>query len=242
MATIDIIIPVYNQSGRLMQCLQSLEDQTLQDFRIFIIDDGSNDGLGVKLNVWLRAQNLRATSFRNEISTKTKYYKISHQGASAARNYGGAMADAEFILFCDADIKLHKTFLKKNIDILKKNSKISYSYTSFKYGWKKFKLWEFNPEILRKMPYIHTTSVLRRECFPGFDANLKRLQDWDLWLTMLERGHIGVWIPEYLFVVRPGGTISKWVPKFFVKYIKKDPRVKSYLEAVTVVQRKHHLV
>ena len=83
--------------------------------------------------------------------------------------------------------------------MLDENEDISYVYSSFKFRWKTFKLWEFNAEKLKEMPYIHTTSLIRREHFPGFDPKLKRMQDWDLWLTMQEKGYKGKWINEVLF-------------------------------------------
>ena len=92
------------------------------------------------------------------------------------------------------------------------------------------------------MPYIHTTSLIRKKDFPGFDENIKRLQDWDLWLTMLEQGKRGIWIPKYLFTVHPGGTMSKWMPKIFVRYFKRNKKVHSYLDAVEIVKKKHQLV
>lgn len=242
MAEIDIVIPVYNQSDKIFHCLKSFQNQTFQDFKIFIVDDGSTDGVFEKLNSWLRAQNLRATDARSEISTKTKIIRQTHGGASAARNRGAREGTAEYLLFCDADISLNKTFLKKTIETLKTNQKTSYCYTSFKYGWKKFKLWQFDFDKLKQMPYIHTTSLLRRAHFPGFDETLKRFQDWDLWLTMLEGGYAGIHVPQVLFTVHPGGTMSKWIPKFFIHYFTKSKKVKSYLDAMKKIKEKHHLI
>lgn len=241
MSQIDIVIPVYNQSKRIIECLKSLQQQTFQDFSVIIVDDGSTDNVKNILEAWLRAENLRAKDYKSELSTKTKIITQNNQGAPSARNRGSREGNAEYILFCDADATLHKNFLNKTLQKLIQNKNKSYCYTSFKYGWKKFKLWEFDAEKLKQMPFIHTTSLIRRECFPGFDESIKRLQDWDLWLTMLEKGYTGIWIPEYLFSVHPGGTMSKWVPKIFVRYFTASKRVHSYLEAVEKIKTKHHL-
>ena len=63
----------------------------------------------------------------------------------------------------------------------------------------------FNGQHLRKTNYISTMSVIKtRElikyagAFP-FDEKLSRLQDWDLWLTLLNEGCTGVHVPEILF-------------------------------------------
>jgi hypothetical protein len=90
------------------------------------------------------------------------------------------------------------------------------------------------------MPYIHTTSLIRRDHFVGFDPSLKRFQDWDLWLTMMEKGDHGYYLPEILFTVSAGGTMSHWLPKFAYRlpWLKK---VKQYLAAEQIIKAKHHL-
>ena len=123
---------------------------------------------------------------------------------------------------------------------MQKNKNISFVYSSFKFGNKTYKLWPFNATKLKQMPYIHTTSLIRRDHFPGFDKKLKRYQDWDLWLTMLDRGYTGKFIPEILFSVKAGGTMSKWLPKGVYKlpFLK---QVQKYKEAEKIIELKHNL-
>ncbi|HQA64128.1 MAG TPA: hypothetical protein PK085_03445, partial [bacterium] len=104
-----------------------------------------------------------------------------------------------------------------------------------------FKLWPFDPAKLKKMPYIHTSSLIRREFFPGFDENLKKFQDWDLWLTILERGGQGIWLEQSLFSIKSGGTMSSWLPKIFYQlpWLKK---VKAYRQAERIIKIKHNLL
>lgn len=161
-------------------------------------------------------------------------------GANTARNYGFQESRGEFLLFCDADIVMKPDMLEKMFKTLKYNPQASYVYSSFKFGWKKFKLWPFNAEKLKKMPYIHTTSLIRRAHFPIFDEQVQRLQDWDLWLTMLENGYIGIWIPEILFSIKPRhGGMSKWLPSFMYKipFLKS---VKKYKNAEDIIKKKHN--
>jgi len=97
------------------------------------------------------------------------------------------------------------------------------------------------------MPYITTTSLIRAKDFPGFDESLKKFQDWDLWLTMLEQGKIGVWIPEVLFSAKPRKAgISTWLPSFIHKIpwpiFGWMPReVENYQKAKRVIEEKHNL-
>ena len=53
-------------------------------------------------------------------------------------------------------------------------------------------------ELLRRN-YISTMSLVRSEVFCGFDEGVSRLQDWDLWLTLLQRSVEGLYVPGVLF-------------------------------------------
>lgn len=59
---------------------------------------------------------------------------------------------------------------------------------------------EFNAAELRKANYIDGSCMWRRECWVNFDTNLKRLLDWDVALTNLARGIIGVRVPDTRFL------------------------------------------
>ena len=155
---------------------------------------------------------------------------------------GGARGGGSYVIFCDADIEMKPDCLENMVHILEVHPKAAYVYSSFKFGWKAFDNLSFDPDRLRKMPYIHTTSLIRREYFPGWDESVKRLQDWDLWLTMLEKGHTGYWIPKILFrVVSTKGTMSTWLPSFAYRLPWKLPAVRRYEEAVAKIKEKHGL-
>lgn len=228
---VSIVIPLYNHSKSLKDCLESINNQTFKNYEIIIVNDGSTDSTPEELELSLKPFNQLTIQLINQ----------SNQGAPTARNNGFAKSTGQYVLFCDADVVMQPAMLEKMNRVLDENQDISYAYSSFKFGWKKFKLWEFDAQKLREMPYIHTTSLMRREHFPGFDPTLKRLQDWDLWLTMLEQGHKGKWIPEVLFTVKAGGTMSKWLPSFVAK-LGLGKKAKEYQEAVALIKTKHHLL
>jgi hypothetical protein len=126
---------------------------------------------------------------------------------------------------------------------LERDPGAAFAYSSFKWGWKKFKLWPFDYEKLRQMPYIHTTSLIRRQAFPGFDESLKKFQDWDLFLTMAEKGGRGIFIGEVLFKVKKGGTMSQWLPSFVYSWPWLKLKSKDKYEAwKKIVQAKHGIV
>ncbi len=232
---ISIIIPVYNGEKTLLDTLLSIEKQTWRDFEVIIVNDGSSDK-----TVSVFEKFTKTTDLKND------YFFINQEnrGAPAARNKGVDKSSGDFLFFCDADAVLREDALEIMIRTLEKNPPSAYAYSSFYWGSKLFKLWPFDPERLKKMPYIHTMSLIRRVFFPdyGWDDNIKKLQDWDLWLTILERGHKGVFIDEVLFKVKPGGKISSWVPAFVYKVFPFLPVVRRYKEAMRIVKKKHNLL
>ncbi|MDO8581568.1 MAG: glycosyltransferase family A protein [bacterium] len=241
--TISIIIPTYNHRVALEKCLANIAVQTFRDFEVIVVDDGSTDGT----NEWLQAMKNHELGIRNYGKDLPDSLFIIHnssnKGAPAARNAGLQKAKGEYILFCDADVVMQPNMLQKMYDALQAHPEASYAYSSFTFGWKKFILWPFDGEKLQRMPYIHSTSLIRRVHFPkvGWDESLKRLQDWDLFLTMLEEGHTGVWIPDILLTitVRRGG-ISNWLPSFLYKF-PFLPSVKKYKAAESIVRKKHKI-
>lgn len=225
MPKISVVIPVYNAAKTLEKCLSSIFNQTLTSFEIIAVNDGSTD------------KSLKILQkYRSQITIMNQ----PNQGASKARNAGAKMTRGPFVIFCDADIIMEKNMLELMSKTLEKNPKVSYVYSSFKYGLKTFKLWPYNAKKLKQMPYIHTTSLIRKKDFPGFNPKLKRFQDWDLWLTMLKRGYKGKWIDKVLFKILPGGTMSSWIPKFFYKFTSLK-KVKKYKEAETIIKEKYNL-
>ena len=229
---ISIIIPVYNGEKTIINTVKSIESQTYRDFEVIIVNDGSRD-------------NTRSVfeKFLESFKVENNYYFINQEnkGAPAARNRGFKESRGEYLFFCDADAVLKNDTLEKMVQVLESNQEVAYAYSSFYWGKKLFKLWPFDAEKLQKMPYIHTMSLVRRNAFPGWDESVKKLQDWDLWLTMLENGHQGFFIDEALFKIKPGGTISSWLPAFAYKAFPFLPSVKKYNRALKIIKDKHNL-
>ncbi|NMB48411.1 glycosyltransferase family 2 protein [Candidatus Kuenenbacteria bacterium] len=223
---VSVIIPVYNNWEGLEKCLASLAKQTFKDFEVVVVDDGSPEPSGSGIS-----------NFQFPISN----FRIEHGGAPKARNFGFDQSKGELVLFCDADMELRNDCLEKMKKTLDKNPDKSYVYADFQYGWKKFKFWPFEAGKLRENNYVNTCSLLRREVFPRFDESLEKFQDWDLWLTLLDRGKTGVYIPEILFKASTDkGLISRWLPRIIYKLpFLKLKEVKRYNKWKEIVQKKH---
>jgi glycosyltransferase involved in cell wall biosynthesis len=231
---ISIIIPLYNQAKKLDECLASILKQTYENYEIIVVNDRSTDKLSWVMQKYKHLFGIKIEFMHNQ----------ENHGAPYTRNKGFRRSRGEFILFCDADAVLHREALEMMLETLKEHTEASYAYSNFKWGHKLFKLWPFDADKLKQMPYIHTIALMRREHFPrsGWDESLKKLQDWDLWLTMLDEGHVGIWIDLILFNIKPGGVYSEWVPSFFYKLFPFLPKVKKYNRAVEIVKKKHGVI
>jgi len=231
---ISVIIPVFNQAEKLKQTLISLNKQSYRDFEVIIVNDGSIDNPEKTFMDFLAA---------NQSELSFYFINQKNQGAPAARNHGFRESKGDFLFFCDADAVLEPQALETLLNTLMANPEVSYAYPSFKWGRKLFKGRVFDADLLRKEPYIHTMALIRRNDFPSvaWDESIKKFQDWDLWLTMLENNKVGIFVDEFLFTVAPGGTISSWLPSFSYKIFPFLPAVKKYKAAMAVIYAKHQL-
>ena len=194
---------------------------------IILVDDGSDGAIADEIK---------------KIAGGLAVVRIPHAGAAIARNRGFAESRGEFVFFCDADVILRGDCLEMMAAALADHPGAAYAYSDYQLGWKKMPARVFDGEALKKINYISTMSLLRRADFCGFDGALKRFQDWDLWLTMLERGKTGAYISEALFCAHPARFgMSKWRPGFWYKLFPWAKSVREYNQAREIVMRKHGL-
>ena len=231
---ISIVIPAYQHAKPLKACIDSALRQTYPNIEIIVVDDGSTDNT----QEVLRTFGKKITVLHQE-----------NQGGNAARNRGLTISKGEYVILVDADIVMRPDMIDLMLTTLQSNSKSSYAYSGFRFGWKRFYGVPFDGEKLRKTNYIMTTSLVRKADFPGFDASLRRLQDWDVWLTMLEQGKTGVLVPGILFSVVIDGesrTGSSWLPSFVYSLhwpiLGWTPkRIQKYHDARAIIAKKHNL-
>jgi len=150
------------------------------------------------------------------------------KGANWARNRGFEMVKTPYVLFSDDDIAWEPDALANLYSAMQVDGHASYAYGGYTIDGKPHSFREFSAYALRQNNYISTMSLIWAEDFAGFDESLQRLQDWDLWLTMLERDHVGVYCGHKIFSTkrRAGITFGDGI---------------SWEEARAIVARKHGL-
>lgn len=211
-----------------------------------MVDDGSTDNFAKVMEEIILTPVYEALNI--------KVVRQENRGAAAARNRGLAESRGEYVIFWDADTVAKPKMLEKMLAALGANPSASYAYCQFKFGWTKMNSHNFDAEKLKRNNYIDTTSLIRRadylECFSakggpafGWDESLRRFQDWDLWLTMLEQNKTGVFVPEVLYkkITRGRQGYSHWFPKFFYKLLWKTRAVQEFEAAREIILKKHGL-
>lgn len=88
---ISIVVPVYNSARWLDACIESICRQTMPDWELVLVDDGSTDGSDAIVRDWEKRDG-RIRSFRKE-----------NGGVSSARNFGIDRARGEYLMFVDSD-------------------------------------------------------------------------------------------------------------------------------------------
>ena len=101
---VSVIVPLYNKAAHIGRCLESIAGQTLADFEVIVVDDGSTDGSGELVR-----------SFRDE---RFRVVSQANAGPGAARNRGAAEAKADLLAFLDADDEWLPEYLANNIAAL----------------------------------------------------------------------------------------------------------------------------
>ncbi len=236
--TVSVIIPVYNHAHTLEDCLGTIVwGAEYCDMQVIIVNDGSTDNfheaLEKVLNKYPAVKDLNP-----------KVIDQPNLGAAAARNRGFKEATGEYVIFVDADTFCYPHMFAEMIERLSAHPDVSYVYSQFRFGWKKMRSRKFDAGALKINNYIDTTSLIRTKDFPGFDESLKRFQDWDLWLTMLEQEKVGIFINTVLYkkIISGRQGMSSWLPSFMYKLPWKSEKVKEYEAAKEIVMKKHGLI
>ncbi len=132
---ISVIIPTYNEVNVIQSCIESLGEQTYEDFEIITIDDGSTD------------KTPKILGGASKILPNFYFLEQNHKGAGAARNLGAKKAKGEILVFVDADMTFDENFLDKLSEPIRRgSSKGTFSKEEFVANWGSpwARLWNIN--------------------------------------------------------------------------------------------------
>ena len=109
MAEVSIIVPVYQVEKYISQCIQSVLNQTFQDFELILVDDGSKDQSGIICDSYA-ARDDRIIVIHTE-----------NRGAASARNTGLEDASGRYITFLDGDDYITGNMLERLHEVIERS-------------------------------------------------------------------------------------------------------------------------
>lgn len=194
--SVSVIIPSFNQGYFLPETVKSVLSQTFKDYEIIIVDDASDDGFSTNVALSLASNNIRV------------FVNKTNLGVCATRNYAISKSRSKYILPLDADDKIGDTYLEKSVNIL--NSGIAdVVYCQARFFGAINENWELPDFTIERMLYgniVFNCALFKRSDFfeVGCYSDLFRpgYEDWDLWLSFLEKNKIFYKINEQLFFYR----------------------------------------
>lgn len=212
MPLISVIVPAWNAEATIRDTIASVLRQTMPDFELLVIDDGSTDGTLAVVD-GISDRRLHRMSFANA-------------GLAAARNRGIEHSQGEFLSFLDADDLWTPEKLEAQLAALLRRPEagLAYSWTAFiddegRYLFAK-EPQHFEGDVyadLLRDCFIASGSnvLLRRRCVESvgsFDAKFPAVEDWDYWLRVAARWPFAV-VRRYQILYRVStASMSSDVP------------------------------
>jgi len=192
---VSVVITCYNYGQFLSEAIESVLSQSYKNIEIIVVDDGSTDNTKEAAGAYKGHKNFH-------------YLYQENQGVASARNIGLNNAKGTYLVFLDADDILKPEFVKVHLECLEQNTSIDYAYCLMKvFGRKEeavAEILEFDPKLLVQRNFIHSSAMFRCNVIKKYryDQKLQALEDWDLYLGLLENNHIGKLIPRELLLYR----------------------------------------
>ena len=185
---ISIIIPVYNSSSTLKECLDSIFSSTFKDYEVIVVSGNSTDD-SIKI----------AKQFQIKIIEFPE-----NKGPAFARNKGSQVAQGDIILFLDSDVILNKNSLSLIIDkfsltevnaiqgIYSHEPNYKYLATQFYQSYLCYYVWPENKKYVSTL--VTGCFAIRKEIFNkfgGFDVNIENAscEDEKFGYSLIEKGY-----------------------------------------------------
>lgn len=203
---ISVVVPCYNQAQFLDECLQSILNQTYQNWECIIVNDGSPDNTEEIAQKWVQKD------------PRFKYIYKENGGLSSARNTALEVIDGDYVQFLDCDDLIHPDKFAKSILGDKEIPLIVSQYTIYKNqahqpGYKRieqnfltFESIVFDWDLRFSIP-IHC-ALIHKNLLEGFlfDTTLTSCEDWVMWIYITKDKPDAILIDEPLAHYRKDNT------------------------------------
>ena len=183
-ALVSIITPAYNSAKFIAETIQSVQNQTYENWEMLIVDDGSSD-----------ATEAIVQSFLDK-DKRIKFYKLAlNSGPAVARNTAIEKASGDFMTFIDADDIWFPTFIENSIKTIQE-TKIPFVFSSYKRSNEHMELVYSDFIVPQKVSYSDILKSNSISCLTAFvDVKtlgkkymplIRKRQDMGLWLNYLK--------------------------------------------------------
>jgi glycosyltransferase involved in cell wall biosynthesis len=200
---VAVVMPCHNYGRYVAAALRSIADQTVIPVDVLVIDDGSTDDT---------AEVLAAVKVELASRLPIRVIHQSNRGLVRTLNDGVAATSAPYILFVSADDRARPELVEHLAAALDRHRTAGYAYPKMELFGGEHGVhlsYPFSPgRLIFDHNYIPGAAMARREAFEaaGGVRELTAHEDWDLWLSFLDAGWQGVFVPEVLYEWRRHAT------------------------------------
>ena len=197
--TVGVVIPLFDKERTILRSIQSVLEQTYQNFQIVVVDDGSTD------------DSLRIVK---ELSDKRiTIHSQTNSGVSSARNCGANLLSTEWVCFLDGDDEYESNFLETIVAATKSHpdQQLVFLGTGYRSSSEKADSAKSNQSTVvdffeqftgQATPICSSSVCVRREGFlaqGGYSEAQSQFEDWGLYFTMAMSGKFAC-VPAQLAV------------------------------------------
>ena len=206
-----VILPTYNSSRYVVKAIESVLGQTLRDYEIIVVDDGSTDDTVEALRPYSR---------------RIRYFRKENGGVSSARNFGIEKARGSYIAFLDADDRWTEDKLEEVKKAFRTHPAAGLVYSgAYLVDDGCATIGELGATDLSRRAYerllqgaslVTSSVVVKKECFgacglfyEGFEARAGA-EDWDMWIRIARDYEVrGIFKPLVYYRVHGGNTSKR---------------------------------
>ncbi len=229
---VSVIVPTYNSSTTLRECLQSIKEQTYKNIEIIVVDNNSKDDT-------------------KEIA-KQYTTKVFNKGPERCtqRNYGVEQASGEYVAIIDSDMNLAPEVISQAVEQMQKSGVVGVVIPEESYGegfWAQCKKLERSFYV--GISWMEAARFFKKsdfEAIGGYDEDMVSGEDWDFSQRMQKRGTLA---RTQAYIYHNEGKISLFTTvkkKFyyaqkFAKYTAKESEHSEQIASQTSIVERYKL-
>lgn len=231
---VSIIIPCFNQADFLEEALNSVAQQTYQNWECIIVNDGSTDDTKKIALCWAKKD------------VRFVYLEKPNGGLSSARNLGLNVFKGGFVQFLDADDYLSKDKLELSLNTLNLSKKSVYdcAISNFKVFFQKtckHKIQNLNPDFFNFESILYHWDELitipihcgffKADFFKEFrfQGHIRAKEDWIMWVSFFKKGYNVCFIDKPLAAYRKHNESMTMTKSILPQYVSAYQYMKTIL-------------